>query len=124
MSAVVTHQAHPQSLVNTGKFPITDQVGALHSEHSEDLGLFQILPSDEFLTSHRTGQVKLRLQDRGMAAEPATSIPNLIQVRNIVIGIYFANFIPSGILLSSEISSGSFGRYYRSFCIKANLFIA
>ncbi len=30
MSAVVTHQAHPQSLVNTGKFPITDQVSNLN----------------------------------------------------------------------------------------------
>ena len=40
----------------------------------------QILPTEDLLTSHRTGHVKLRLQDKGMAAEPATSIPNLIQV--------------------------------------------
>ena len=97
MSAVVTHQAHPQSLVNTGKFPITDQVSILNILILDSVFIseyFQILPSEEFLTSHRTGHVKLRLQDRGMAAEPATSIPNLIQVINIVIPIYFANFIP------------------------------
>ena len=97
MSAVVTHQAHPQSLVNTGKFPITDQVSILNILILDSVFIseyFQILPSEEFLTSHRTGHVKLRLQDRGMAAEPATSIPNLIQVINIVIKIYFANFIP------------------------------
>ena len=36
MSAVVTHQAHPQSLVTTGKFPITDQVRATLVDDDDD----------------------------------------------------------------------------------------
>ena len=103
MSAVVSHSHPPNLATSVGKFPIIDQVQVIQMFTKVDttLSRLQVVPSDDYLTCHRTQSVKLRVLDKGMGAEPATSIPTLIQV-------------------SVEFSSISLYRYIKCLCGDVN----